>query len=104
MPGPLLHVGATVLCSHGGQATPTTPNARVLVNGQPTVTMAPWLVAGCPFTTASPQPCLTGSWVTAAARVTSMGQPLLLADSQAITAPNGVPLMALVVQPRVIGQ
>ena len=32
MPGPLLHLGATVLCSHGGQATPTAPNPRVLVS------------------------------------------------------------------------
>jgi hypothetical protein len=105
MPGPLLHAGATVLCAHGGQATPTAPNPRVTVGGQPTVTMtAPWMVAGCPFATASPQPCVTATFVTAAARVTSMGQPLLLADSQAITAPNGVPLMPVVVQPRVIGQ
>ncbi len=39
MPGFLLHVGATVLCAHGGQAQPTAPNARVLVSGQPTITM-----------------------------------------------------------------
>ena len=34
MPGPLLHVGATVLCAHGGSAMPTAPNPRVLVGGQ----------------------------------------------------------------------
>ena len=28
MPGPLLHVGATVLCAHGGTATPTAPAPR----------------------------------------------------------------------------
>ena len=39
-PGPLLHLGATVLCAHGGQAQPTAPNPRVLVSGQPMVTMA----------------------------------------------------------------
>ena len=33
MPGTLLHVGATVLCVHGGQAQPTVPNPRVTVNG-----------------------------------------------------------------------
>ena len=38
MPGFLLHVGATVLCAHAGQAQPTVPNPRVLVGGQPTVT------------------------------------------------------------------
>ena len=35
MPGFVLHVGATVLCAHGGQAQPTAPNPRVLVSGQP---------------------------------------------------------------------
>ena len=28
MPGFLLHVGATVLCAHGGQAQPTAPNGN----------------------------------------------------------------------------
>ena len=28
MPGFLLHQGATVLCAHAGQATPTVPNPR----------------------------------------------------------------------------
>ena len=37
MPGFLLHVGATVLCAHGGQAQPTVPNPRVTVSGQPIV-------------------------------------------------------------------
>jgi hypothetical protein len=29
MPGPILHMGATVLCSHGGQAIPTVPSPVV---------------------------------------------------------------------------
>ena len=105
MPGPLLHVGATVMCAHGGQATPTAPNPRVLVGGQPTVQMtAPYVVAGCPFNVSgSPVPCVTAQWVVAAVRVTSMGQPLVLMDSQAICAPNGTPLLPTVVQPRVLG-
>jgi hypothetical protein len=93
------------MCAHGGQATPTVPNPRVLVSGQPTVAMTgPWVVAGCPFATASPQPCVTGSYVTAATRVTSLGQPLLLLDSQAVTVPNGVPLLPAMTQTRAIGQ
>ena len=28
------------MCAHGGQAQPTVPNPRVLVSGQPTVTIA----------------------------------------------------------------
>src|SRR5215471_15909935 len=105
MPGLLLHVGATVLCAHGGQAQPTAPNPRVLVNSQPTVTMVtPYVVAGCPFTVGSAaSPCVTAQWVTGAVRVLSNGQPLLLLDSQAICTPNGTPLLPVVVQPRVTG-
>jgi hypothetical protein len=106
MPGPLLHVGATVICVHGGQAQPTAPNPRVLVNGQPTVTAAaPYLVAGCAFNVSgAPSPCISATWMTSATRVTSNGQPLLLIDSQALCTPNGTPLVPVVVQPRVIGQ
>jgi hypothetical protein len=104
MPGPLLHVGALVLCAHGGQAQPTVPNPRVLVSGQPTVTMvAPYVVAGCPFVPVAPSPCITAQWIVAATRVTSNGQPLVLMDSQAICAPNGTPLLSVVAQTRVIG-
>ena len=106
MPGFLLHVGATVLCAHGGQATPTVPNPRVMVSGQPTVTMtAPYVVAGCgmPPPTAGNGPCVTAQWVTGATRLTSNGQPLLLLDSQAIAAPTGTPLMIVMTQTRVTG-
>src|SRR5437868_5442428 len=105
MPGFLLHVGATVLCAHGGQAQPTVPNPRVTVSGQPTVTMtAAYVIAGCPFNILGvPVPCVTGQWVTAATRLTSNAQPLLLLDSQAICAPNGTPLLIVATQPRVTG-
>ena len=105
MPGPLLHLGATVLCAHGGSATPAAPNPRVLLNGQPSVVMTtPYLVAGCPFNVSgSPVPCVTGQWIVAAMRVFSNGQPLVLMDSQAICAPNGTPLIPVAVQTRVVG-
>ncbi|HUR35916.1 MAG TPA: hypothetical protein VM032_19065 [Vicinamibacterales bacterium] len=103
MPGFILHVGATVLCAHAGQAQPTAPNPRVLVGGQPTTTQAaPYVVAGCPFNiSGSPSPCVTATWMTAATRVTSNGQPLLLVDSQALCAPNGTPLSIVQAQTRV---
>lgn len=103
MPGFLLHVGAQVLCAHGGQAQPTAPNPRVTVMGQPTVTViAPYVVAGCIFNIAGvPSPCVTAQWVSAATRVTSNGQPLLLLDSQAICVPNGTPLLIVATQMRV---
>lgn len=106
MPGFLVHLGATVLCSHAGQAQPTVPNARVLVSGQPTVTIAsPYVVAGCalPPPPAGNGPCVTGQFVTAATRVTSNGQPLLLLDSQAVCVPSGTPLIIVATQTRVTG-
>ena len=106
MPGFLLHFGATVLCSHVGQALPTVVNPRVLVSGQPTVTIAaPYVVAGCtlPPPPAANGPCVTAQFVTAATRITSNGQPLLLLDSQAICAPTGTPLIIAVTQTRATG-
>jgi hypothetical protein len=104
MPGFMLHVGATVLCSHGGQAQPTVPNPRVTVMGQPTVAMtSPYVVAGCPFPPpiAANGPCVTAQFLTGSVRVTSLGQPLLLFDSQAICVPTGTPLVIAVTQTRV---
>ena len=107
MPGFMLHVGATVLCAHAGQAQPTTPNPRVTVSGQPTVTLAgPYVVAGCtlPPPPAANGPCVTAQWVTAATRVSSGGVPLLLLDSQAICVPTGTPLLPTITQTRVNAQ
>jgi hypothetical protein len=105
MPGYMLHMGATVICSHGGQAMPTMPNPRVKVSSQPIVTQPTmYTVAGCPFVSGTnPLPCVTASWTVAAVRVKAGGTPVLLQDSQAITTPNGVPLNVLVTQVRVKG-
>ena len=103
MPGFLLHFGATVLCSHGGQAQPTAVNPRVLVSGQPTVTItSPYVVAGCalPPPPGANGPCVTAQWLTGTTRVLSNGQPLLVQSSQAICAPTGTPLLILVTQTR----
>jgi hypothetical protein len=106
MPGELLHQGATVLCQHGGQAQATVPNLRVKVSGQPTVQQPnPWIVAGCPFVSGTnPLPCVTAQWITAATRVKSGGQPLLLKDSQAVCVPNGTGVNVVMTQPRVKAQ
>jgi hypothetical protein len=105
MPGPLLHLGATVMCSHGGQAMPSAPNPRVLVSGQPVATMAaPYMVAGCAFVPPGGNgPCVMAQWVVAATRVFVTGQPVVLLDSQAICAPTGTPLLPVMAQTRVIG-
>ena len=104
MPGFILHQGATVLCSHAGQAQPTFVNPRVTVSAQPIVTQPTvYTIAGCtlpPPPTAN-GPCVTTQWVTAATRVTSMGIPVLLQDSQAICAPTGTPVIIAATQVRV---
>jgi hypothetical protein len=105
MPGFLLHLGATVTCWHLGTAKPMTPNPRVTVSGQPTVTMeSKYIVAGCPF--APPDgngPCVTAQFMTSALRLTSNKQPLLLLDSEATCAPTGTPLKITVTQKRATG-
>jgi hypothetical protein len=104
MPGFLVHVGAQVLCSHGGQTQPTAPNPRVLVSGQPTVLItAPYVVAGCPFPPppAANGPCVTAQWLVGTTRVMSNGQPLVVQSSQAICAPTGTPLVIVTTQTRV---
>jgi len=106
MPGYLLHVGATVMCSHGGQAQATMPNPRVTVSGMPTVAVtAPFVVAGCAFPPppAANGPCVTAQFLTASVRITSNGQPLLLQDSQALCVPTGTPLVIAALQTRVLG-
>lgn len=104
IPGFLLHQGAVVLCQHAGQAQPTVPNPRVMVSGQPTVTMAsPYLVAGCALTGTTAPPCVTAQWIVAATRIMSNGMPLLLQDSQAVCTPSGTGLNILVTQLRAKG-
>lgn len=106
MPGFLLHVGATVLCAHGGQAQPTSPNPRVRVGGQPVVTQsAPYLVAGCalPPPPGANGPCVSAQWLTAATRVRAGSMPVLLQDSQATCVPTATPLNIVLTQVRVKG-
>ncbi len=106
----LLHQGATVLCTHGGQAMPVTASLRVKLGGQPATTLAhTYSISGCPFTTPDgvPKPCVTVQWTTPATRVRIEGQPALLSTSQGITigplGTQGTP-MAVAHQVRVTGQ
>jgi hypothetical protein len=104
MPGPVLHLGATVLCAHGGQATPTAPNPRVMVSGQPVTTVAaPYAIAGCAFVPPGGNgPCVTGQWIVGATRVFATGQPLVLMSGVSVCTPTGTPMMPVVAQTRVI--
>ena len=104
MPGFVLHMGATVICAHGGPAQPTVPNPRVLVSGQPVTTQAaPYVIAGCPFVTPGGNgPCVMAQWVVAATRVFASGQPVLTQTSVAVCTPTGTPLTVIVTQTRVM--
>jgi hypothetical protein len=104
MPGPILHVGATVLCSHGGMAMPTVPSPVVLVSGMPIATIAaPYSVAGCPFVTpAGNGPCVTGQWIVGAVRVISQGQPVAIMTGMSICVPTCTPLVPVAAQTRAI--
>jgi hypothetical protein len=105
MPGPILHLGATLTCAHGGQATPTSIVPRVLVSGQPVVTVAgPWVIAGCGFVPPGGNgPCVTGTFITSATRVLANGMPVVLMDGVTTCAPTGTPMIPVQAQTSVIG-
>lgn len=104
MPGFILHMGATVICMHAGQAMPLVVNPRVMVSGQPVVTMAStYSVVGCALTGTPNPPCVTAQWVSSALRIVAGGMPVLLQDSQAVCVPTGTGLNILVTQIRAKG-
>jgi hypothetical protein len=105
MPGLVLHLGATVTCSHGGQAVPAVSVPRVLVSAQPVVVAGTsYLVAGCAFPPppAANGPCVTGQFTTPAVRVLAMGTPVLVNASPSVCAPTGTPMVPGAVQGRVV--
>ncbi len=113
MPGFLVHVGASANCPHMGQVTFTTTNARVLVSGQPLITVTDmFTVAGCPFQIpfgagTKPQPCVTGKWLAPSTRILVNGQPAILQASTGLCQsveqiPQGPPTV-VVTQTRVGG-
>ncbi len=103
MPGFLVNMSVTVMCMHGGKATPTAPNPRVKLSGVPVpMATAPFMVAGCPMVIPppagpGPTPCIQGMFLppTMTLRVKSMGQPLLVQTSMtgpAVTTPPSPPV------------
>jgi hypothetical protein len=104
MPAPILHIGATVLCAHGGQAIPTVPSPVVMVSGMPIATVAgPWTVAGCAFAPpAGNGPCVTAQWVVGSVQVLSQGQPVVIMTGVAACVPTGTPLMPVMAQTMVL--
>ena len=106
----LLHVGASILCPHGGQVSVLPGNPRVRLGGQPAATMADqYMIAGCAFTVGTkPQPCLQVQWLAPAMRVRIGGQAAILQNSTGLCKsaeqiPQGPPNVAAA-QARVRGQ
>ncbi len=103
MPAPVLHLGATVLCTHAGQATPLAPFPRVLLSGQPAVTLAsPYAIAACALTGTPSPPCVTGQWISGAARVLAGGAPVATMAGASTCIPTGTPMLPVVSQLRVL--
>ena len=102
MPAPILHLGAVVTCTHAGPATPLAPFPRVLLSGQPAVTLAsPYAVTGCALTGSAP-PCVTGQWLSGAVRVLAGGVPVATMMGASTCVPTGTPLLPISAQPRVL--
>ena len=103
MSAPILHLGATVLCTHAGQATPVAPFPRVTVSAQPIVTLSsPYVVAACALTGTPTPPCVTGQFVMGATRVLAGGVPVATLVSQSVCVPTGTPMMPVVAQTRTL--
>ena len=103
MPAPVIHLGATVLCSHAGTATPTAPFPRVTVSGQPIVTLTcPYTIVGCALTGTTVPPCVTGQFLAGALRVVAGGAPVVTMIGQSVCTPTGTPMLPVAAQARVL--
>ena len=98
MPGMVVHENAVIFCQHGGSVRHIVSIPRVKVSGMPIVVRPnPHSVSGCPLTS----PCVIANWITAATRVKSFGQAVLLKDSQAVCPAPGTGVQIVSTQQRV---
>ena len=88
MPGAtLVHVGAQLMCPHGGQVTGVASSPRVTAGKMPVLTASDtFTVAACPFQIpvppgTKPQPCVTVKWIVPSLRVKVGGKPALVRSS-----------------------
>jgi uncharacterized Zn-binding protein involved in type VI secretion len=103
MPMPILHLGATVLCMHAGNAIPIAPYPRVTVSGQPVVqTNTQYVIAGCTQAAAPAPFCASGQWVSGATRVMAGHLPVAIVGGNAICLAPGTGMQAVATQTRVL--
>lgn len=84
MAAPILQLGVTMQCPHGGTGSVVNTNTRVKVGGGfALLATDTYTIAGCPFTLPSgtPHPCVTIQWTAPATRVKVGGNPVLLQSS-----------------------
>ena len=84
MGAPILQLGCTIQCPHGGRASVVNTNTRVRLSGNYALLATDtYTIAGCPFTLPSgaPHPCVTIQWTAPAQRVTVNGNHVLLQTS-----------------------
>lgn len=87
MPGNIAHVGATIVCPHGGKVQDSPGSGRVKVGGQPVALASDtYLVTGCTFVVPGPkpQPCVRAQWVVTSTRVKVEGKAVILQTSTGI--------------------
>ena len=103
MASAILTRAATVICTHGGDATPAVAASRVTASGAPVVTIdAAYAISGCPFVPpAGDGPCVTGLWIAGASRVSTGGRPVAVADGASVCAPTGTAMIVVASQGRV---
>ena len=96
----LLHANATISCPHGGTASLQNAQTRVAASGQFAADLSSrWVITGCPFTVGTgPRPCVTIQWITAAARVSVLGNNVVTQASSAVClSADGIPQRAPII-------
>lgn len=103
MPGYILTTTSTVMCTHGGQASLSTANTAVKIDGAAALLESDiHSVAGCPFTVppGKPQPCIRIEWSGGATACKANGTGVLVTSSigkciSAEGATQGVAIVAM---------
>jgi uncharacterized Zn-binding protein involved in type VI secretion len=114
MPGNLVTLTASAICTHAGSVSIAPGSTRVRAGGAPVATVGDvFSVAACPFQIplgagTKPQPCVTLRWVAPSVRVKVEGKPVVLQTSSGVCQsveqiPQGPPSV-IVTQLRVRGQ
>jgi hypothetical protein len=109
MPGYVLTTTSTVMCTHGGQATLTTANTQVKIDGAAALLESDiHTVAGCAFTLPSgtPHPCIRIEWSGGATMCKANGTGVLTQSSigKCISAEGATQGLAMIVMTQMKAQ